>query len=52
MYINREGVSGPDGSPLPPTIFAAGVVLCIDGAMAWTLGVSSLITEKSTAFCP
>jgi len=34
----------------PPQFFAAGIVLCIDRAMAWTLGVSSLITDKSRAF--
>jgi len=35
----------------PPAIFAAGTVMCIDWAVAWALGVSSLITEKSRAYC-
>jgi hypothetical protein len=40
MYIIREGVSGPGGYFFFPYIFASGIVLCIDRAVAWTLNVS------------
>jgi hypothetical protein len=51
ISIERELVA--QISPPPNSIFAAGIVLCIDQAMAWTLSVSSLLirVELSVSDC-